>query len=114
MSVEAAERYVRAGAALLDEKGPEGWRERLYERRGELDVASTLFCPLGLLYGSYSGGKHALGFYIKGDPLYDQESWEYGFDCACDPEELYAANYTELTRAWLDEIEPLISDHTAQ
>lgn len=122
MSVEAAERYVRAGAALLDEKGPEGWRETLYERREELDVSSMSRCPLGLLYGSFGQGVDALWPGVRDDvKIYTGQGFtdmlgRHGFEhsdlARNDPDD--RANYTELTRVWLDEIEPLISGHIAQ
>lgn len=108
MSHEAAARYVAAGAALLDEKGPEDWRERIRTHREALNMASTSACVLGLLYGSYFNGKDALGFYAVSPELYDRESWEYGFEHSIgqvgDAES--EAGYPELTQAWLDEIEP--------
>lgn len=109
MSVEAAERYVAAGAALLDEKGPEGWRETLYAARDRLNVHSVYDCPLGILYGHYEDGVMAL------ETLRTAHTGRYGFDSFYgdedfDDEEEDYASAAEVRDAWLDEIEPEVND----
>lgn len=115
MSVEAAERYVAAGAALLDEKRDDNWRATLHAHREELELASTSRCVLGWLYGDYFTGKETLGFYDEGGSLYGSEPWEYGFEHSLDVsfDETRTASYSELKNAWLDEIEPSVHDNTS-
>lgn len=50
---------VAWGVALLDEKGPEGWRTRV--NPDTLDLTSDYVCVLGLVYGSFREGMMVLG-----------------------------------------------------
>jgi hypothetical protein len=113
MSVEAADRYVAAGAALLDQKwdGERPWREVLYARRDGLNVGSLTSCPLGILYGLYERGLERLEL----DPD-DIEAATHGFNRVGEydddgeiPED-DQASYEELRVAWLDEIEPVVAE----
>jgi len=95
MSMEDARLYVADGAALLDEKGPQGWRETLRELAACLRVESTDYCPLGVLYGSFSDGVDALGIDNAHQVGFERSigDWESGEG---------SATYAELTAAWLD------------
>lgn len=101
---EKAREYVRNGAALLDEKGPENWRQTLQERRDALNVYSISYCPLGLLYGDYFTGRSVLWpkrtDYDSGEfsDIIARHGFDYGLE----------ATDVELTNAWLDYLEPAL------
>lgn len=73
---------VQAGIAVLDELGPENWRELV--DLNTLDMTSESMCILGQLYGEYTEGKYALSILAGSD---------YGFD----DREL---GYPELVAEW--------------
>lgn len=50
---------VQRGVALLDAKGPPGWRDRI--DLDTLDIGSLTLCVLGQVYGHYYKGLRALG-----------------------------------------------------
>lgn len=58
MSRRNYDQAVRNGAALLDERGPVGWRHRIDTEA--LRLADTHACVLGQLYGHYKTGMHEL------------------------------------------------------
>lgn len=93
-----AQRYVANGAAVLDERGPENWRQTLYEKRADLDVYSVFYCPLGLLYDYFTRGREVL--WPEVDFSRPNNNWEIvsncGFDYGLD------ASAQELTAAWLE------------
>ena len=94
---------VRRGAALLDERGPAGWRDRL--NRDRLYMHSVSQCVLGQLYGrfyhdinAYSTGLDALGAPGNDDSFADNRYlWavDHGFD---------GGDYDALERAWRDHL----------
>lgn len=47
---------VQAGMRLLDERGPEGWADRLDLEK--LDMDSCFLCVLGQLSGTFAEGWH--------------------------------------------------------
>jgi hypothetical protein len=49
---------IAEGVRLLDERGPEGWREMIDPEC--LDIASRWLCVYGQLYGGYAAGTAAL------------------------------------------------------
>jgi hypothetical protein len=73
---------VAAGAALLDERGPDDWRDKI--DLDTLDVFSFTDCVLGQLYGRYNSGKDALDIW---------EGMSYGFDDS-------KGHHVKLTAAW--------------
>lgn len=94
---------VRRGAALLDERGPAGWRDRL--DRDRLYMHSVSQCVLGQLYrrfyddvDAYTVGLDALGAPAN-DEDYDNTRYdwavEHGFD---------GPDYDALERAWRDHL----------
>jgi hypothetical protein len=54
----AESKMVLAAAEVLDEKGPEDWRERIDP--STLEVASCSECVLGQIFGGYHLGLKAL------------------------------------------------------
>ena len=72
---------IEQGAAMLDRRKP-GWEKDL--NLDTLEMVDCQFCVLGQLYGSYEGGKTALGLH---------EGTAHGFNS--DTEQ-----FSILTRAW--------------
>lgn len=117
MSALTVRERVARGVALLDERGPESWRDKIDPAR--LNVASGLDCVLGQVFGDYITGRQAMG--LTGD------EWQYGFDAASPPRrELPAGNpiaqfeeclagavairldYLDLAREWREELRPAL------
>lgn len=97
-----ADERVAAGVALLDEKGPEGWRERI--NLDTLDINSLAGCILGQIYGpecledwmGWRTGMDALGLERYGS----NEARDHGFE---------AYNFSEqaeVEAAWADILTP--------
>lgn len=76
------------GASLLDSRVPDWFRQI---NTSELNLASTTYCTLGQLFGTYYDGLTALN--VEGD----DRRYYYGFSTPDD-------NYEALTEAWLNEI----------
>lgn len=49
---------IRRGVEILDERGPEGWRERIDLDR--LNIAQARDCILGQCFGMYADGREAM------------------------------------------------------
>jgi hypothetical protein len=62
VSPAEADAAVARGAAVLDERGPAGWRDTVLAaiREDRLDMASAQCCVLGHVFGSYGDGWRAL------------------------------------------------------
>lgn len=98
---------VQAGIALLDEKGPADWRERI--DLGKLDLAYMSRCILGQVFGDFYAGARDLGFkeewawYVN-----ERDTAPYGFwrdaslPDAYGDEDLQESEdeYAQLTAAW--------------
>lgn len=78
------EKQVKAGIALLDEHGPEDWRERV--NLETLSFPSLRLCPLGQVYRDFTLGVAAL-------KLDKDAQWASGFVARND-------KYPYLTREW--------------
>lgn len=98
LNKEAVARVER-GAALLDEKGPDGWRDRIDLDR--LNMSDTSWCVLGQVYsgvttwGGYGEGLRVLG--VTPWPAGNARGpGYYGFD------ETTRADLHALDRAWTD------------
>lgn len=66
---------VARGVALLDERGPQGWRDKI-----DLDRLDIIYnCVLDQVFGDFTGGMEALGL-----RLFDNQSTGYGFNCGGD------------------------------
>jgi hypothetical protein len=91
-----AERFVGAGAALLDLYGPFLWRTKV--DRGTLAIPSNYDCVLGQLYGSFSDGIAEIE-QLSGMPAY---RWAHttGFMPSV------AANASQLRFAWIRLLPP--------
>jgi hypothetical protein len=61
-----SERVAR-GVHLLDERGPENWREILKKHVQVLDVGDPDACPLYFLYGNWRDGATELSLTITGE-----------------------------------------------
>lgn len=94
---------VRRGAALLDQRGPADWRDRVDVDRLNLRWMDT--CVLGQVYTghveSYYGydvGLDALDAPGDADGAVARDDWaqRHGFEEPTD------GNYDALTRAWVD------------
>jgi hypothetical protein len=106
---------VAKGVALLDEKGPDDWRDRV--RWQSLYMYSGTGCVLGQVYGKYWAGVKALGI-----SEYEFEGSEYGF-CIHDSDnddyanlsghEEYLLLHTEWVRV-LTESAVVVPDTTAE
>lgn len=86
---------VAKGIALLDEKGPEGWRDRI--DLDELDVSGGCTCVLAQVYGTYGRGCTALRMASTGCPCCEtgkDQAHDFGFNDTCD------ISYDQLTAAW--------------
>jgi len=64
----AAVDKVQAGAALLDDLGPEQWWTKL--DAANLEISSCVRCVLGQLYGTYSVGLDGVGISTNDARLY--------------------------------------------
>lgn len=72
---------VAAGVQLLDEKGPEGWRDRIDVE--SLSLASPIDCVLGQVYGHPLPRHKRWGSYLKAMIALDltpHMAQDYGFD----------------------------------
>ena len=58
-ALSPADTAVLKGAELLDERGPENWREMIH--LGTLSITSCQKCILGQVFGEYAGGREFLG-----------------------------------------------------
>src|SRR5262245_3114934 len=85
---------VRAGIALLDERGPSGWRESI--NPGRLSIAFSNNCVLGQTFGDYEYGLYVLG-------LYGGNAAPYGFTLSY-PRDAGDKRWAELTAAWRQEL----------
>lgn len=96
------EENVRRGAALLDEKGVPGWREKVNPR--QLDMNSHHKCVLGQIYGSYGEGLLELGlmqdYFLDLPP--EESSNHHGFsvECCSHPDGC-EASINEFNNQWL-------------
>lgn len=76
---------VDAGIALLDERGPEGWDDKI--NLATLNIANARDCVLGQVYGRYGAGCNALDIGL---------GLEYGF--------WSFLGMTSLTEVWREKI----------
>lgn len=91
---------VQAGAALLDEKGPSNWRERI--NPDTLDTDSLTQCVLGQVFGTYMEGMNAL--FGKNSWTFGKINEEYGFERIYDDPEGdldHWQEHADLTSTWL-------------
>lgn len=91
------ERQVAAGIALLDQKGPKGWRAKVLRaiKRGIFDMSRADCCALGCVFGYYSLGTRALGL-----PLDDVTCGFY----ISEKEDGVSHKYPALQREWLRQL----------
>jgi hypothetical protein len=101
---------VQAGIALLDEKGPADWRERI--DFATLNLQSRRNCVLGQIYGYYNDGLRELGVTqfdfddFPGAPygfMLEKEYFDYLEDMEADYTEggnTLDAAFRELSAAW--------------
>jgi hypothetical protein len=85
---------IAEGMRLLDENGPENWREKVNIEKldmGEPELQGGCGCILAQLYGDYVTGRQALGIRRGGGT-------PYGFDCSYDDEK--GLVYGPLTEEW--------------
>ncbi len=59
-TLSVAER-VQNGIDLLDERGPNDWRQTVRDRLEDLDIDSCYSCVLGLIFGRYVFGTSEVG-----------------------------------------------------
>jgi hypothetical protein len=85
--------YVDAGIALLDEKGPKDWRDKL--DLSTLDVVDPQKCILKQIYGRYGIGCDVLGIL---------HSYQYGFEVPLRHE--FRAYATALQAEWVRRLTP--------
>lgn len=106
------ENQIRAGAAVLDEYAPAGWRDRVDLET--LSAGSTDHCPLaqafavnyrppaGILWGNaFEYGKDQL--IAAGVEVDSGETWlvAHGFEARPTNDDMdYARNYPKLTAEW--------------
>ena len=83
------EKAVQEGVNLLDEKGPDGWRELIDV--GRLDIGAACDCVLGQVYGSFQRGLDELHTAGAG-------GWKYGFNHGTHEER------KALNEAWKEEL----------
>lgn len=76
--LKTAAELVAAGAALLDEKGPEGWRSRIGDKLTGHDMWDPDLCVLCRVYGDYNNGLIALG--LLDDSMDGVPAAEHGFE----------------------------------
>lgn len=89
LDIEAIRQRIRAGIDLLDEVGPENWRERI--RPNELNIQLLDNCILGQVFGDFFQGCEDL----------DLNAWtatDYGFN-------VENAEWYATTQIWLEELE---------
>jgi hypothetical protein len=91
-----AERYVTAGAALLDLYGPFLWRSKV--DRETLAIPSSYDCVLGQLYGSFGEGVAAI--LQLSDVQIDHWIYVTGFMPS------FMANASQLRFAWIRQLPP--------
>lgn len=81
-----AAEVVERGMRLLDERGPESWRDRIDLQT--LQIEGTQRCVLGQLYGGFNRGLAELGV------SYEPDVSRFGFAAPMD------VTYAELNEAW--------------
>lgn len=82
--------HVRKGAALLDENGPQGWREKI--DLDKLDQDSVTRCVLGQVYDNYDSDSYFTDGYNIGREV-------LGLDIADAGDHGFTASHTAYTSA---------------
>lgn len=107
---------VTRGIALLDDKGPEGWRSRI--DLGRLNISMMSRCVITMVFG-YSGAdsffEHMAALRPKDVADHDAYAAAHGF-LACQHHEsiadgigsTYVGN-NELRNAWIDALQPSVA-----
>lgn len=93
----AVTEHAARGAALLDGEQP-GWAERV--DLSTFDLGKPCACVLAQVYGSYWGGRRALG--MIGGYAATAETWTHGFTLR--PIGIRPGAWQALQEAWVAEI----------
>jgi hypothetical protein len=90
-------KFVKAGAKLLDEKGPKEWWNNVKLKK--LDMPDPTACVLTQVYGNYIEGLRQLNILFTPG---DEDPFTYGFTLCFDIST--NKNWTKLTKKWKKQI----------